>query len=124
MLLDSCSWIEVFEGSVKGELIMKIIEDKEIYTSAISISEIANWCRKNSLDEKFYIRVIEENSSLLFPTKDILAISGIINFERKKLVKNWGMIDSIIYATASTHSLKIITTDHHFIELDNVEIIE
>ena len=124
MLLDSSAWIEIFEGSSNGKKIEQIAENEDIYTSMVSISEITNWCRKNNLDENYYIGVIEENSGILSFTKESLILAGIINFERKKIVKNWGMLDSMIYAIAKLNSIIVLTTDHHFLGLEYAEVID
>ncbi len=46
--------------------------------------------------------------------KGIAILSGEINFERKKKVRDWGMSDSIVLATAKKASAKVVTGDPHF----------
>lgn len=42
------------------------------------------------------------------------------HFENKKKIKNWGMSDSIILATAKLLNAKVVTGDEHFRDLDAV----
>jgi predicted nucleic acid-binding protein len=41
----------------------------------------------------------------------IVILAGKINYERKRIEKNWGMMDSIILATAQIYNLKVLTKD-------------
>ena len=47
-------------------------------------------------------------------------IAGKINFERKKSIADWGMIDSLVLSSALVNDLKILTGDNHFEDLPNV----
>ncbi len=49
--------------------------------------------------------------------KEIAASAGEINFERKKKVKDWGMSDAVVLATARKASAKVVTGDVHFRDL-------
>ncbi len=37
-----------------------------------------------------------------------------MNHKRKKTIKDWGMADSVILATARSASAKVVTGDRHF----------
>lgn len=123
MLLDSSAWVEFFEGSRKGEKIREIIKEAQCFTSIVSIAELVKWCIKNNLDKDYYIKSIEENSLVLNLKKEIVIKAGMINARHKKIAKKFSMLDSIIYATAISYSLPLITTDNDFSMLDNVKII-
>jgi predicted nucleic acid-binding protein len=73
---------------------------------------------------KQYIEIVEKASTILNITKEIAILAGEMNQEREKKVKGWGMIDSIILATATFYNLKILTGNSHFKDLENVEILE
>jgi predicted nucleic acid-binding protein len=70
-----------------------------------------------------YINGIKNGSTILNLNEAIAIFAGKLNFERKKNVKNWGMIDSIILATAQIYNLKILTKDSGFRDLPNAEIL-
>ena len=120
MLLDTYTWIEHFKGSEKGEIVDNIVLKEECYTSILSLAEVAEWCLKNKLDMNYYVNIIKKLSKILELTEEIILPGAIINFECKKSIKNWGIIDSLIYATARFYNLKILTGDKHFENLEHV----
>jgi|YelNatPaOPRAMG01_1025707.scaffolds.fasta_scaffold02674_5 predicted nucleic acid-binding protein len=126
MLLDTYAWVEFFIGSKSGKRVLRVIQENRCFTSIISLAEIVDWCLKNGLKEKAkkYVEIIERTSTILNITKEIAILAGEINQERKKKVKGWGMIDSMILATATFYKLKVLTGDSHFKDIDNVEILE
>ena len=121
MLMDSYAWIEFFRGSEKGEEVGSYFTNKEIFTSIFS--EITEWCLKNDLNPEEYVSLIERYSQILELSKEVSELAGKINFEHKKKIKSWGMLDSFIYASALFYNLTVITGDKHFIGLKNVQMI-
>lgn len=125
MLLDTYAWIEFFQGTEKGRKVKAVIAKQSCYTSIISLAEIAEWCLKNKLDVKYFIKVVERLSTILSLDEEMTIAAGKINFYHKKCkkIKGWGMIDSLIYATARFYNLAVLTGDKHFRSLPNVEIL-
>ncbi len=125
MLLDTSAWIELFQESDKTAIVKNVLETEENFTSAITFAEIVNWCLKNNIDDKIieYIGGIKKGSKILELDETIIISAGKINYDRKKIVKNWGMIDSFILATALLYNLKILTKDFHFKDLENVKML-
>ena len=123
MLLDSYAWIEFFQGSEKGEKVGKILETTKCFTSIVSISEIVEWCLRNSRDPNERINRITRLSKILNLDETIVVLAGKINFKHKKFIKDWGMIDSLVYTTTRIYSLKVLTGDEHFKNLEGVEML-
>ncbi len=48
--------------------------------------------------------------------------AGKLNFENKKKIRDFGMADSIILATAKLVGAKVVTGDEHFKTLNSVMI--
>lgn len=124
ILLDSSAWIEMFRGTVLGNRIHEKIKNHILYTSVLSIAEVTKWCFENNLSELPYIQLIEEGSTLIPLKRKELMFAGKICVEHKKKIHNFGLIDACIYTSGYLNGSKIITTDHHFKGLDNVEILE
>lgn len=61
-------------------------------------------------------------SKIVDVSTEIALEAGKINFENKRKIKNWGMADSIILATAKNLNAKVVTGDNHFRNLDVVMI--
>ena len=113
-IIDSWIWVEYFEG--KSEKVKDIIESEnnEIYTTQITLSEIISVSkRKNkNVDEIF--------KSLIYLSKiysgDLLFYKfvGELHSEIKKKIKDFGLADAFVLATARRLNAKIITGDPHF----------
>ena len=123
ILLDSSAWVEFFIKSEKGQAVKKYIGIEECYTSIVTLAEISNWAMRENLNGKNLIKFIINSSKILDLNFEISFLAGEINFKRKKIVKNWGMVDSIILATSLYYDLKILTKDSDFKDLENVEIL-
>ncbi|MBI2583827.1 MAG: PIN domain-containing protein [Candidatus Aenigmarchaeota archaeon] len=123
MLLDTSAWIELFIKSGKGERVRERLKRESCYTSIISMAETANWAEKQNLDGKELVKLITELSQILHLTSDIAFLAGELNFKRKKTEKKWGMMDSLILATAQVYGLKILTKDPQFMDLPDAEIL-
>ena len=78
--------------------------------------------RNNFLPKKF-IETMHSYSKILKIIEHISELAGKINFEHKKTIKNWGMLDSFIYASARIYGLKTLTGDPHFKDLEDVEML-
>jgi predicted nucleic acid-binding protein len=116
-LIDSFAWFEYFIGSGAGMKAKPNIEAGNAITPTIVIAELADkYAReKMSFSEKLnFILVRTQDVSLDVP---IAQQSGMLNKERKRAVKRWGLADSIVMATARARNAKIITGDEHFRDL-------
>ena len=120
MLLDTYAWIEIFLDTEKGKKATQLTKNKRIYTSVVTLSEIISWCLRNNQNAQKFLSLIKENSIIIYINDDVAEIAGTLNFEIKKKEKTFGMIDSLIYATAQIYSLKLLTGDKHFRNLDDV----
>lgn len=116
ILLDTYAWVEYFRGSKKGEIVKKIIKENACFTSAISLAELSQWISKENIDRKKILDFVKKQSIILKLENDLLEKAGIINNHKKtkEKISNFGMIDSIILATAKAYSLKLVTGDKHF----------
>ena len=123
ILLDSSAWVEFFIKSDKGAKVKDVLRRERCYTGIVTISEISNWAMKQNVPHEELIAIVTQATHVLPLNLSIARLAGGLNYKRKKVVKNWGMIDSMILATALTYSLKILTKDSHFGDLDNAEML-
>ena len=124
-LLDSFAWIEYFEGSNQGEKVEKIISDpnNEILTCAAMVAEVVSKARRSKKDEDLAFMAMKTLSRILEIDAELAKLAGNIHAEMKKNVKDFGMMDAFLLATAQQTSAKIVTGDPHFRNLDNVEFL-
>jgi predicted nucleic acid-binding protein len=122
MLLDTSAWIEYFLATESGNKVKEILKNNS-FTSVLTAGELVNWCFKNNLRYEKYLEEIKLYSKMLELNEKIAITAGRLNFERKKVIKNWGMADSIILSTSIIYNLTILTKDNHFQDLSNVILI-
>lgn len=125
MILDSSAWVEFFQNTKHAQTVVSAIKDNKSFTSIMTLAEISNWCCKNNHEEAMpkIIESVKNSTKLLDVSENILITAGKLNYERKKSGKKWGMIDSIIVATALTYGLKILTKDYAFRDLPDAEVL-
>jgi len=123
MLLDTSAWIEFFIGSEKGKRVKEVLYKDDCYTSIATFAEVTNWALKEKIKVEPLINAVKHLSNIIELDGDIMIFAGKLNFERKKLSKKWGMLDSFILATASIYELRILTGDNDFRDLSNAEIL-
>ncbi len=114
-VIDSCAWIEYFRGTKAGGEAKDYIESKEGAISVISVAELKEKYMKEGW--RYFdadLLFITSIATVIPLDKEIAVLAGEINFERKKKVRDWGMSDSIVLATARKASAKVVTGDPHF----------
>jgi len=124
-VIDSFAWFEYFLGSNGGLKARAYIEGGNAITPTIVIAELADKYRRVKLpfSEKLNFILVKTQDAALDVA--IARESGMLNRERKKISKRWGLADSIVLATARARHAKIITGDEHFRDLaDEVIMIK
>jgi predicted nucleic acid-binding protein len=125
MLFDTSGWIEFFQGTERGKKVQEPLKNEENFTSIVTFAEVINWCFRNKLENKItsYIKTIKQGSEVIDLDETIVTLAGRLNYERKMIVKDWGMMDSFILATSLVYDLQILTKDLHFKDLSNAVIL-
>lgn len=123
-ILDTSAWIELFVDGKNGEGVKSRLAAEDCYTSSVSVAEITEWAIRGLKDPNTLVGIIDSTTQIIDVGKEIASLAGRINFNRKKEVKNWGMADSLIAATAGLYNLRILTCDHHFVGLPMVDLLK
>ena len=124
MLFDTYAWIELFTGSDEGRKVEELIKSEaKIYTSILSLAEIAVWCLRNQRNVEERLDIVKKYSEILDLNEKIAETGGRINFETRKTVKDFGMMDALIYSSARIYGLKLVTGDGHFRNLEDVVML-
>ncbi len=116
-VIDTFSWIEYFTGSRAGEKSKQYIEGGEALTPTIVIAEFTDKYVRENLDPHQRLRFMKTVSEVVPLDDETAELAGRISAERREKVKRWGLVDSIILATARTRSMKVVTGDEHFRDL-------
>ena len=122
-VVDTFAWIEYFNGSEQGKKAKDYIEGEEIATPSIVIAEFTDKYQREKLNPAERLGFIKNKSMILDLNDEIAEIAGRLNSERRKEAKGWGLVDSIVLATARAQNSKVVTGDDHFRDLDDVVMI-
>ncbi len=122
-VIDTFAWIEYFLGSNKGEKVKSFIESNKAVTATIVIAELSAKYSNEGRDFSSKLKFIKFNTNVVFLNGEIAELSGKIRTEQRKKKKDFGLADSIIYATALKLSAQIVTGDPHFNDIKESVII-
>jgi predicted nucleic acid-binding protein len=118
-VFDSFAWIEYFKGSTKALVIRKYVEGGvPIYTPSVCLTEIKNKYLVEGKDPEKRVSFVVERSL-------IINIDSKIALNAADLKKNHGLhtLDALIYASAQSKKLPLVTGDGHFNKLSQVEMM-
>ncbi len=124
VLIDSFGWIEYFGDGPLADKYGRYIEsaNKDGYlTPTIVLYEVYKKIKGESTEEKAL-----EASAYISAKTEVIHLDDRIAFEAAdiSLGRDLPMADAIIAATANAFKAKIVTSDPHFKELKNVELIK
>jgi predicted nucleic acid-binding protein len=70
-----------------------------------------------------YIDGIKQGSVILGLDEELITLAGRLNYQRKRIDRNWGMMDSFILAASLVYDLRILTKDKQFADLKNAQML-
>lgn len=119
IVIDTWAWIEYWKGTIQ-QVRQYIDGPGENLTSVISIAEIERKYGAETGSTDSMIREIRQKSRIIPLDTTLARKVGAIRRE----MKEGGLGDAIIYATAQTHHWEVLTGDPHFLDLPGVVYIE
>jgi predicted nucleic acid-binding protein len=126
-VIDSYAWIEYFMGTEAGEKAKPIIEStEEKITPTICLAEIyAKTLKVENQEIAEKQRLFIKEKSALAPLDELTAVEAAkTQVKIKKQIHNWGLADSIVYATGQAKRAEVVTGNEHFKKLENVIFIK
>lgn len=117
-LFDSSAIIEILKDN--KELVSKY-KDSPLITINLAYGEIYYYFLKNGLDIKNFKEIKME--IINYNLEDIEAAMEFL-LKRKKEIKDFSFIDSMVYTIAIKNNFSLVTKDYGFLGLKNVEIIK
>lgn len=123
-ILDSYAWVEYFQGTAKGEKVKSILEKNECFTSSLSIAEVSIKILRSGKDPKEANRIMNLISKELPIDNKTSFEAAKLYVEKRKKLKDIGIVDVIIITQAREKNLKIVTGDTaHFKDEKNVVLL-
>lgn len=124
ILIDSYGWIEYFGNGKLAEKYEKYIEKantQEYITPSVVLYEVYKKMKREKSEEK----ALEAYAHIVAYTKIISLNERVsLNAAEKSLELGLGLADSIVVATAEDNNAKIVTSDKHMKEIENVVYVE
>jgi len=118
-VFDSFAWVEYFKGSKRAA---KIKEDVDgvlpIYTPTICLTEIKSKYLREGREPKERLDFILERSITIDLNHEIALLAAEFKEEH-----SLHTVDAIVYASAQSKGLPLVTGDAHFKNLPNTELI-
>ena len=88
------------------------------------IAEFVDKYTRENLDPGERLKFLKTISALAPLDEETAELAGKISAERRPQVRGWGLVDSIVLATARTRKMKVVTGDEHFRDLHEVLMIK
>lgn len=114
--IDSYAWIEYLKGSEKGIQAKKFIDnfENELFTLDVCLAEIKFWTLSENLQFDSFVDIIRANSTIIETFSNDWLKAAEIKFEKRKKIKDFGLIDALIVGKSQELKTKILTGDKHF----------
>jgi len=121
-IIDTYGWVEYIDGSKKGEIVKKIIEDNnnKIITLECCVTELRIFCIKKNIDFDKVFYLIKANSYIFPVLIDTWLEAAKIKAEIRKNRPGFGIIDALLIAKQKENNAKVISGDPHFKGLKNI----
>ena len=123
VVFDAYAWVEYALDSPKAALVGDLLDRaSEAYTPASVVAELIDSMLRHGIAHETVDRILNfiRSRTVVVPIdSEIADRAGNLNFVKKKTVKDWGMLDSLVYATATDRG-SILTGDPHFKDIPGV----
>lgn len=115
-VVDTWAWIEYLDGSSRGQAVREIVENKknEIITHWNCLAEIVSVASRKNKDYKAILDRLFSLSVIFSGDSEFGVTVGKRHAEIKSKIKDFGLVDACILATAEKMNAKILTGDPHF----------
>ena len=118
-LVDSSGWIEYFTDGALAEQFAPYLENPaDVTTPTVVIFEVYRMIRRERSEEEAMEAVAQMQKSRVVDFDQFLALSAAELSVEHKLA----MADAIVYATAHTHRIELVTADADFEGLAGVRV--
>ena len=121
ILVDTSTWIEIFQGSPWGQKALARIEmNSPVAVSVLTLYELQYRLSDFFSGQKIgtLMEIVLNHAEVIPVDTDSAILAGAIKADQKKIRSGMGAVDCMILATARVHGLKIISGDKHFAGLE------
>ena len=124
-MVDAYAWIEYLDGTARGARVRDFIEDPHnvSITSSITLAEVVSKFARKGRDIKLALTAMEDNSTIQPADASLGRLAGEVHAEIKRKVRDFGLADAFVLATARSKLSKVLTGDPHFKSLPETVLI-
>lgn len=120
IVVDSSGWIEFFTDGPLADEFAPYLEDlAEVVTPTIVIFEVYRVIRRQRSEEEAIAAVAQMQKTSVVDLDQFLALSAA----DVSIAHRLAMADAIVYATALSGDIAMVTADAHFQGLDKARVI-
>jgi len=114
-VVDAYAWIEYLDGSEAGRKVNELVENNaETYTCALTVAEVISKAARMGKDAQVAFDVLMSNSQVVCIDEELSLQAGLLHCEMRKSVRDFGLADAFVLATARALGAKVLTGDPHF----------
>ncbi|MBI2584082.1 MAG: PIN domain-containing protein [Candidatus Aenigmarchaeota archaeon] len=115
-IVDAWAWIEYFDGSRAGNKIRDYIESgrNAIFISSVTFAEVISKFLRTGRDADVAIEGIRALSRIINADEELAASAGRLHAGNRNNIKNFGLADAFVLASARKTGCRILTGDPHF----------
>ena len=125
-MVDAWAWVEYLVGSELGTKLNKILDESnnEVYTCAITLAEVISKVARENRDVEAAYNILSSNSQIVKIDKELSLEAGLLHCEVRKALKDFGLADAYVLATARKLNAKVLTGDLHFKNIKDAVMIK
>lgn len=115
-VVDAWAWVEYLVGSVFGAKVRDVLDEdgSEVYTCAVTVGEVVSKVAREGRDVEAAYAVLLNNSQVVDVNEELSKQVGLLHCEMRKSMKDFGLADAYVLATARQLKAKVLTGDPHF----------
>ena len=115
IVADAYAWVEYLDGTTRGEKLRNLLEGgTDMYTSAVTLAEVVSKAARTSRDHETARTVMRGNSTIVEADGELSCEAGILHAEIRRTIRDFGLADAYVLATARRLGAKVLTGDPHF----------
>ena len=124
-IIDAYAWVEYLVGSEAGSKVKEALEGdgNEIYTCAVTVAEVISKTAREGRNPDIAYDILLSNSYIIDLDEELSKDAGILYAEMRKTIKDFGLADACVLASAKKLKSKILTGDHHFKGIEEAILI-
>lgn len=126
--MDTYAWVNYTTEGADAPRISELLDSEvELFTPSSVIAELNDVMLRHRIAQKRRPEVLEyvkSRTEIVVIDAEMAERAGEINYELKRIISGWGMLDSFVWAVAIKLQAYVLTGDPHFQTLFGVEMLK